>query len=164
MKHDPATARTAARLLLAVVLGYAGLAKIQDLTAAGHSVAAYQIVPDAAARFVGGVLPFVEVAAAVLLAVGLATRATAAIAGTLLAVYIVAIGSVWARGLSIDCGCFGGGGALSNGAQRGYAIDIARDLLFLAAAGILVRNPQTRWALDRWVVDLKPDVKEDLRT
>jgi uncharacterized membrane protein YphA (DoxX/SURF4 family) len=148
---------TAARLVLAVVLSYAGLVKILDITAAGRSVAVYRIVPTDAAQFVGGMLPFVEMAIGLLLALGLATRATAAVTAALMATYIAAIVSVWARGLSIDCGCFGSGGALTGGAQRGYLVDIARDLLFLGAAVLLVRNPRTRYALDRWVLDVKEE-------
>lgn len=146
---------TAARLLLAAVLGYAGLVKIKDLREAGRSVAVYQIVPTDAAQFVGGALPFVEVAVALLLIAGLATRAAATATAALMAMYIAAIVSVWARGLSIDCGCFGGGGTLTDGAERGYVIDIARDLLFLGAAVLLIWNPRTRYALDRWVLDVK---------
>ena len=62
---------------------------------------------------------------------------------------------MWARGLSIDCGCFGGGGGLSGGAARGYALDIARDLVLLGAAALLIRKPRTRYALDDWVLDPK---------
>lgn len=150
--------RLAARLLLAAVLAYAGLVKIGDLTEAGRTVALYRIVPADWAQLIGGVLPFAEVAVALLLAAGLATRAMAAGAAVLLAAYVAAIASVWARGMSIDCGCFGGGGALTGGAERGYAIDIARDLALLAAAALLIRNPRTRYALDNRVLD--PDAKE----
>ncbi|MET7483297.1 MauE/DoxX family redox-associated membrane protein [Streptomyces sp. NPDC005538] len=148
-------ARLAARLLLAAVLAYAGLVKIGDLTEAGRTVALYRIVPADSAQLVGGVLPFVEVALALLLAAGLATRAAAAGAAVLLLAYAAAIASVWARGMSIDCGCFGGGGTLSGGAVRGYALDIGRDLLLLGAAAPLIRNPRTRYALDGWVLDPK---------
>lgn len=148
-------ARLAARLLLAAVLAYAGLVKIGDLTEAGRTVALYRIVPADSAQLVGGVLPFVEVALALLLAAGLATRAAAAGAAVLLLAYAAAIASVWARGMSIDCGCFGGGGTLSGGAVRGYALDIGRDLLLLGAAALLIRNPRTRYALDGWVLDPK---------
>ncbi|NJQ01244.1 MauE/DoxX family redox-associated membrane protein [Streptomyces zingiberis] len=144
-----------ARLLLAVVLGYAGLVKMGDLAEAGRVAALYRIVPEDWAQLVGGVLPFVEVALALLLGAGLATRTAAMGAAALFVVYVAAIASVWARGLSIDCGCFGGGGTLSAGAERGYAIDIARDLVLLAAAVLLIRNPRTRYALDRWVLDPK---------
>ncbi|MFE4359785.1 MauE/DoxX family redox-associated membrane protein [Kitasatospora sp. NPDC056800] len=146
---------TAARLLLAAVLGYAGLLKVQDLTEAGRTVVLYRILPDDTAQLVGGVLPFIEVSLAVLLLAGLATRVVAAGAAVLMVVYIAAITSVWARGLSIDCGCFSSGGTVMDGAVRGYVIDIARDLVLLAAAVLLIRNPRTRYALDPWVLDTK---------
>jgi hypothetical protein len=57
--------------------------------------------------------------------------------------------------MSIDCGCFGGGGTLGGGAARGYALDIARDLPLLGAAALLIRNPRTRYALDGWVLNPK---------
>ena len=53
--------------------------------------------------------------------------------------------SAWARGLSIDCGCFGGGGATSD---PQYLPEILRDLLFLGLATWLVAFPASRWALD----------------
>ncbi|MFJ8109922.1 MauE/DoxX family redox-associated membrane protein [Streptomyces sp. NPDC096132] len=146
---------TAARLLLAGVLGYAGLVKARDLTESGRTVALYRLVPDGAAQLIGGALPFIELALAALLIAGLATRAVAAATAVLMVTYIAAIASVWARGLSIDCGCFGGAGTVTSGAQRGYAVDIARDLVFLGAAALLIRNPRTRYALDRWVLDAK---------
>ncbi|MFE6908565.1 MauE/DoxX family redox-associated membrane protein [Streptomyces erythrochromogenes] len=148
---------TAARFGLAVVLGYAGLVKLQDLDASGRTVALYRLVPVDTAQLIGGALPLVEVAVALLLAVGLATRAAAAVTAVLMAVYIAAIASVWARGLSIDCGCFGAGGTLTSGAERGYVVDIARDLIFLGAAVFLVRHPHTRYALDRRVLGTKEE-------
>lgn len=147
--------RLAARLTLAAVLAYAALVKVGDLTEAGRTVALYRIVPDDQAQLIGGVLPFVELAIALLLAAGLATRVAAVGSAVLLVVYVAAIASVWARGMSIDCGCFGGGGTLSDGAERGYAIDIARDLVLLGAAALLIRNPRTPYALDSWVLDPK---------
>lgn len=148
---------TAARAVLAAVLGYAGLVKIGDLAEAGRTMALYRIVPQDAAQTVGGVLPFVEMALALLLAAGLATRAVAVAAAVLMAAYTAAIVSVWARGLSIDCGCFGGGGTLTSGAARGYAVDIVRDVLLLGVAAFLVRAPRTRYALDGWVLDAKEE-------
>ena len=147
--------RLAARLALAAVLAYAALVKVGDLTEAGRTVALYRIVPDDQAQLVGGVLPFVELAIALLLAAGLATRIAAVGAAVLLVVYAAAIASVWARGMSIDCGCFGGGGTLTDGAERGYVLDIARDLVLLGAAALLIRNPRTPCALDAWVLDPK---------
>jgi uncharacterized membrane protein YphA (DoxX/SURF4 family) len=140
------------RVLLAAVLGYAGVVKIADLAEAGRTVALYRIVPDDYAQLVGGMVPFVEVALAVLLVAGLAVRGAAVATAALFAVYVAAIVSVWVRGLSIDCGCFGAGAAVGDGAARGYAIDIARDVLLLAAAAVLIRRPRSRYALDHWIL------------
>lgn len=149
---------TALRLVLAGVMAWAGLSKVSDLRASGTSVAAYGLVPAQAARAVGGALPLAECAIALLLLAGLATRLTAVLTGALLAVYIGAIASAWARGLSIDCGCFGGGGSVSGDATRGYVLDLVRDAFLVAMAVLLVWRPVTRYALDGLVPEV-PEVR-----
>ena len=139
---------TLARLVLAGVFCAAGLAKVTDLAASGRAVNAYQMMPFGVARIVGAALPFMELMLALFLLAGLATRAAAGIAAALLAVYIVGIGSVWARGLAIDCGCFNAGGQLPAGAHPSYLWDIARDVALLAVAAFLVWRPRTRLGLD----------------
>ena len=52
----------------------------------------------------------------------------------------------WARGLSIDCGCFGGGGAVDP-EQTAYGRELLRDAGFLLLAGWLVVRPRTLGAL-----------------
>ncbi|TDT95740.1 methylamine utilization protein MauE [Streptomyces sp. 846.5] len=138
---------TAARLGLAVVWAWAGLAKISDPEAAAQAVRAYRLLPEALVKPFGYGLPFLEIALAVLLLVGLGTRVAAALSGLLLLVYIGSIASVWARGISIDCGCFGGGGAVS-ASHTAYLQEILRDLGFLLLAGWLVRRPRTWVSLD----------------
>ncbi|MGQ5224938.1 MauE/DoxX family redox-associated membrane protein [Streptomyces sp. yara] len=100
-------------------------------------------------------LAFVELALALLLLAGLATRAVAAVTALLMVTYIAAIASVWARGMSIDCGCSSSGGTLTGGAERGYVVGIVRDLAFLGAAAFLITRPRTRYALGRWVLETK---------
>ena len=63
-------------------------------------------------------------------------------------VFIIGVASAWARGLSIDCGCFGGGGAVAPGHTR-YVQEIVRDLGFIGLAVWLIRFPMSRLALDR---------------
>ena len=55
----------------------------------------------------------------------------------LLLVFIAGVISAAARGLSIDCGCFGGGGT-SQAGQTAYTAEILRDLGFLVLAGYLI--------------------------
>ena len=100
----------AARLALAVVWAWAGLAKISDPDVATRAVRAYELFPEALVKPIAWGLPFVELGLAVLLLIGLATRPAAWVSAVLFVAFIVMIGSAWARGLSIDCGCFGGGG------------------------------------------------------
>ena len=140
---------TAARLLLAGVWAWAALAKVADPDAAVRAVRAYQLLPEPLVSPVAWGLPFAELALALLLAVGLATRLAAAFSAVLLGVFMVAIASAWARGLQIHCGCFGGGGA-ATGVQAGdYLMELVRDAALLAVAVGLAWRPYSRLALDR---------------
>ena len=80
---------TLARVGLAVVFAVAGWSKVTDLAGSGRAVNAYQLLPFGLAKVVGAGLPFVELALALVLLVGLATRFAAAVATVLLVVYIV---------------------------------------------------------------------------
>jgi uncharacterized membrane protein YphA (DoxX/SURF4 family) len=142
-------AATMARLLLAAVWAWAALAKISDPDAAVRAVRAYQLLPEALVRPVAWGLPFAELALAVLLAAGLATRLAAVCSAVLLGSFMVAIGSAWARGLQIDCGCFGGGGPASGVQARDYLVELVRDAGLLVVAVLLAWRPRSRLALDR---------------
>ena len=143
----------AARLVVGGVWIAAGALKLGDLTASGRSVVAYRIIPFDAAMFLGAVLPFLEVTIGLLLVLGLATRVIAVVSVVLFGIYIVAIASVWARGLRIDCGCFGTGGDLTGDQRPQYAIEIIRDIALLFVAGFLVLFPRTRLSLDGQLLD-----------
>jgi uncharacterized membrane protein YphA (DoxX/SURF4 family) len=151
---------TAARVGLAGVWLAAGGSKVGDLAASGRAVNAYDLMPFDVAKVVGAALPFVELALGVLLLVGLATRLVAAVSAALLVVFIAGISSAWARGLSIDCGCFGGGGTLGAGQTPNYLPEVARDLGFLVLAGFLVALPRTRLSIDSWLTEPDSDEPE----
>jgi uncharacterized membrane protein YphA (DoxX/SURF4 family) len=141
-------AATAARLLLAGVWAWAALAKISDPDAAVRAVRAYQLLPEALVRPVAWGLPFAELALAVLLAAGLATRLAATASAVLLALFMVAITSAWARGLQIDCGCFGGGGPADGAQASDYVLELVRDAGLLVVAALLAWRPDSRLALE----------------
>jgi len=149
---------TAARLILAGVWIAAGASKVGDLAASGRAVNAYQLMPFDVAQVVGATLPLVEIVLGVLLLVGFATRLAAAASAALLVVFVAGITSAWVRGLSIDCGCFGGGGQLEAGQSPSYGPEIARDVAFLALALFLIVFPRTRFSLDAL---LTGDSRED---
>ncbi len=139
---------TVLRLGLAGVLLWSGGAKVSEPSQAVMAVQAYQILPASVGEFVGYALPLFELAMGVALLVGVATRITAVVAGALMTAFVIGVASVWARGLSIDCGCFGGGGAVAEG-EANYLPVLLRDLGFTAMAAWLVVYPATRWAIDR---------------
>lgn len=139
-----AWAAVPARLLLAGVFGLAGLLKIDDPGASVRAVRAYDLLPDWLAVAVGRGLPAFELALAVALLLGVALRLTATVAAGLLAVFIVGVGTAWARGLQIDCGCFGGGGVTDN---PSYGTEIARDVALLAVAVGLAVVGRSRWSV-----------------
>ena len=67
--------------------------------------------PSSVIEPVGYLLPALEVVIGLALVLGVMTRGAALISGLLFVAFIIGIASVWARGIEIDCGCFGGGGA-----------------------------------------------------
>jgi hypothetical protein len=69
------------------------------------------------------------------------------IGGLFFVAFIIGIAAAWARGLEINCGCFGSRGVPAN-PQRQYALDIARDVGLLLCCLWLVVRPRTRLALD----------------
>lgn len=140
---------TSARLVLAAVFLAAGTLKVIDPSGSVAAVRAYELAPAGWETLIGWGLPFVEIGLGLLLALGFHTRAVAIISAALLTLLIAAVISVAARGLSIDCGCFGGGGQVPPGETR-YASEIIRDLGLLLLAGWLIWRPQSRLCLDRW--------------
>ncbi|GAB3800238.1 DoxX family membrane protein [Micromonospora zhanjiangensis] len=150
------------RLGLAAVWLVAGGSKVGDLAASGRAVNAYRLFPYEVATVIGAALPFVEIALGLLLLVGLATRLTAGVSAALLLVFIAGIASAWARGLAIDCGCFGSGGQLGAGEQPTYGLELLRDLGFLALAGFLLVRPRSAVSVDGWLAD-DPRGDDDIR-
>jgi uncharacterized membrane protein YphA (DoxX/SURF4 family) len=136
------------RLFLGAVLVYAGAVKVGHPLTAERAVQAYEIFPLGVAGLIGQALPFLEIVLGVLLLLGLFTRPVAAVATLLMLAFIVGISQAWARGLTIDCGCFGGGGRIGEADTR-YPQEIARDAVFALAGAWLVWRPRTLASLDR---------------
>jgi uncharacterized membrane protein YphA (DoxX/SURF4 family) len=137
-----------ARLALGGVLLLAGYLKLDELDKSQMAVRAYEMLPVSLANLIGIVLPFAEIFMGILLILGAGTRVIGFMSALLMLVFVVGISQAWARGLSIDCGCFGGGGKVEPG-EENYLTPLMRDA-GLAALGIyLFLFPQSKFALDK---------------
>ncbi len=98
---------------LAVRLGAAGIwlaagtAKLGNLEHFHAQVQAYELLPGALEAPFAYALPFVEIGLGLYLALGLLVRPAALLACALMVVFVAAMAQAWARGLALDCGCFG---------------------------------------------------------
>lgn len=140
--------RVGARLLVGAVWVVAGLMKLPDPAESVRAVRAYQLLPEVVVPPIGYTLPVLEIVVGVCLVAGLLTRVSAVLSALLFAAFIVGISAAWARGLEIDCGCFGGGG-VEEGASEEYPAEIARDLGLLALSLWLAWRPRTPWSVDK---------------
>ena len=136
------------RLILGGVLLVAGGLKVGNPQKSAMAVRAYEILPIDIANFLGYVLPWFEIAVGLLLILGVAVKVNALLGGITMLIFILAISQAWARGLSIDCGCFGGGGAIDP-SQTKYLEEILRDFAFMFMGIYLYRFPSGRFALDK---------------
>jgi len=116
-----------ARLILGGVLLVAGALKVGNLQKSAMAVRAYELLPTAIANFLGYVLPWLEIGLGLLLILGVAVSISGLFGAIIMFAFIIAIAQAWARGLSIDCGCFGGGGPIDP-SQTKYLSEIIRDI------------------------------------
>ena len=137
---------TGTRVLLGAVFVVAGAVKMPDPAAAVRAVRAYRLLPAPLVEPVAFGLPVVEIAVGAALVLGVFVRAAAAATAVLVLVFLAGVGSAWARGLQIDCGCFGGGGEVAAGSTA-YPAEVARDVGLLVLAVLLTFRPHSRLAL-----------------
>lgn len=149
-----------ARLALGGVLLVAGLLKVGDPTGSIQSVVAYRLFDYSVAEMIGLMLPVVEIGLGALLILGLLTRAAAAAGAVLMLVFIAGIISAWARGLAIDCGCFGSGGPVDP-SETAYLPEILRDAALFAAGAWLVVRPRSLLAVDSLLFHRPPWPRQD---
>ena len=151
---------TVARLVLGGVLVAAGTLKIPHPDKSAMAVRAYELLPTSIATVFGYSLPWVEVGIGLLLIVGVAVKINAAIGTFLMVLFVIAISQAWARGLSIDCGCFGNGGQIDPSKTR-YLEEILRDI-GLAIAGLFAwKYPHGRFGLDSRNVNTQTEIVEE---
>jgi putative oxidoreductase len=104
----------AVRLYLGVVFLFACYHKILNPHSFAVDIATYQILPLALVNPMAIILPWVELAAGLMVCVGWRTRAAMLAIGGMLVMFTVAIVMALAAGLDMSCGCFASAGTVDD--------------------------------------------------
>lgn len=132
---------TVLRVGLGALFVIAAVLKLRDPGAFATEIANYRLWSELA-PYLATTLPAIELVVGLTLMVApLAWRRAAALATVgLLLVFTIAVAQVVARGINVDCGCFGG----RSGPVTSWTV--ARDLALLAAAALVFVSCRPRSA------------------
>lgn len=118
------------RFLLGGIFVYASWSKILHPEEFAEAIYNYRILPDFLINFSALVLPWLELFLGICIISGLWLPGAVFLVNLLMVIFFGALIFNLARGLNLQCGCFGtgGGGAVQEGTILWYAL---RNLLFL---------------------------------
>lgn len=123
----------AVRLVLAGVLLAAAVPKLADPAAFAAKLPNYRVFPDFLVNIVAATAPMLELVAALALLAGRLYRGGVWLTVGLMALFTGLIGSALARGIDLDCGCFGA----AVQAEPVGALDLVRNIVLLGLASFL---------------------------
>lgn len=93
------------RILLGIVLIWSSVGKIADPATFARDIDNYHLVPWGLENTMAIILPWLEATVGLGLILGIMVRGAALWTVSMMAVFIVAIGSALLRGYNIECGC-----------------------------------------------------------
>ncbi len=136
------------RILVGVLLLFAGIPKIFDPPAFGAVIMQYEIIPGPLVPYAAILLPYIEILIGMNLVIGFRLKATSLIGMTLMAAFIYGIAINLYRGRTFDCGCF-------NFETLGFIISeeigplsIVRNAVMLFVFFVLFRAHRYRFSVD----------------
>lgn len=146
-----AWAATIARVVLGGLFAFAAYAKMSNHQGFADSILAFKVpmLADHLVQLATFAVPWIELIAGALLILGLWTRGAGVLIGVLLACFTGLIVSALARDLTLSCSCFGKY-EFPCPADRIGACHVARNLVLLGVAGVVVWWGPGRLAFDRW--------------
>jgi uncharacterized membrane protein YphA (DoxX/SURF4 family) len=95
------------RIVLGFVFIFAAISKAAEPEAFAKAIYNYKLLPLFLINILAITLPWIELSAGLLLVFGVSVKENSAILSGMLLVFIIAIAISLARGLDINCGCFG---------------------------------------------------------
>ena len=119
------------RIAVGLVMIAAALGKIADPAAFASQIHHFRLIPVGAENLLASLLPWVELIAGLALVLGVRARSGAWLSAALMVVFTVAVTAALARGLDIECGCFGTSDATRVGGKK-----LLENLLITGAAAV----------------------------
>ena len=89
------------------VFVFAGWAKALDPGLFLVSIRGFQLLPDPYAAWLALSLPWLEIFAGLAVITGWLRRGGLLLLNACILVFVIALGIAWARGINVECGCFG---------------------------------------------------------
>lgn len=126
------------RIALGIIFIYAAVPKILRPDEFADAINNYRILPYFLVNIMAICLPWVELFFGTFLVLGIRIKAASFGVLLLMVVFIAAILSAWARGIDINCGCFG------TGSETISYKEIIRDIIFFIMA-LLTFLKTPRW-------------------
>jgi uncharacterized membrane protein YphA (DoxX/SURF4 family) len=127
------------RLAVGGTFVLAGALKIADPAKFALDVGHYRVAPHALNNLVAILVPWIEVTAGSLVLLGIWLRAAALVIAAMTVMFSLVIISALARGLNIECGCFG-----TVGGRHAGLVSLAIDATLFSLAAALVRRSKDR--------------------
>lgn len=125
-----------ARLVLAALFAAAAVPKILDPVSFARDVENYHLLSPELVALVAVALPPLELVLALALLTGVHARGAALVTGGLLLAFAAGMAQAIARGIDLDCGCFGSAMAME---VSGWTI--ARNLVLTLLAWLVAAAP-----------------------
>lgn len=121
-RHWAESAILVFRFALGAIFVFAGIQKARDIALFAADIHGYRLLPDALISPIACYLPFLEIFVGTALILRIAYSGALFLSGSMLGVFLAALGAAIWRGLDIDCGCFGHGGGHSVGQEMGVDV------------------------------------------
>lgn len=131
------------RLVIGGMFVYAAFYKVIEPAAFAKSIWFYHLVPGKWINLIAIVLPWLEVVCGIAVIIGFWHRGAALWSNIMLIVFIAALASTIARGISIDCGCFRAAQSATSSAWNSLIFD----LVALVFGVQLLASRSRRWML-----------------
>jgi len=145
------------RLVVGGIFLVSGLAKLADPVRFLLTLREFQLLPRAAESFLAVYLPWLELVLGLCMVLGLLHRTAALMIAGLNGFFIVAIGSVMARGIEVDCGCFGLLADVLHLPDMADGKAIVRNLVLMAMCLHIFRSEATGWTMERYLGMRRPE-------